>query len=281
MRKFYLKNGNGQMLDLNDSKSMFFMNPTGLGMSKAVSFNTDGSGFFSQAESSINQINIVGNIVITSNHYNRYKWLVSFLKASDKLVFIYVPSGTTEYLLDVECEYLTKTEIQNGVLSCPVSFKGLSLWYKQSPEVAKIVQTLPVDTPFVYPCTYPMQYTVNSDNTLQLVAQGHIPAAIDLYVRGELVNPIITLQSAAGSLIGRLDLKNTTVQNGQWLHMSSKYNGEAGLWIGGVSRNDLINLNDNCFFRLPTDMTCTLTVTDDAMSYTTVTVYIYEYYESV
>ena len=280
MRKFYIQNGNGQKINLNDKNSYFFSSPTGLGFTRSITYNTDGSGFADAAETTIDQINIVGEIIITKSPYTRYRMLADFLIQSDKLTLIYAPTDSTEYYLDVKLEYITKTEMQAGTLTCPVSFKALSLWYKKSPQRYSIVQPLSVENPFRYPCRFPMQYTVDAATENTIKAGGHIPAALDIYVKGRLVNPVIELKTTAGKTIGKMRLRGT-VPNKKYLHLCSKYNGEAGVWVDGVNNINSITLSDNTFFRLPQGTACVLSVTDDSQADTDVTVYAYEYYLTV
>ena len=280
MRKFYIQNNKGSRIDLNDKNSYFFSSPTGLGSTRTVTYNTDGSGFADVADSTTEQINIVGEIIITRNPYSGYRSLADFLIQSERLVLIYSPTDGQEYYLDVKLEYITKTEIQAGTLTCPVSFKGLSLWYRKSPKAYSIVQPLTVANPFRYGCRYSMQYTVDAltDNTIR--AGGHIPAALDIYIKGRLVNPVIELKTETGKSIGEMRLSGTVPQK-KYLRLCTKYNGEAGIWVDGVNSINSINLTDNTFFRLPQGTRCILSVTDDSQADTDVTVYVYEYYLTV
>lgn len=280
MRKFYLQDENGLRLDLNNTKEYFFSDPTGLGMKKTIAFSADGSGFAGVAERTVDPINIVGNICITKNHYSRYRSLVSFLMRAQTLTFIYIPSGSDEYCVDVECEYITKTEIAAGVLTCPVSFRGKTLWYRMTPTIINIVQPFDIENPFVYDAEYSMTYTLDGVTDATITAEGHVPAAIDLYVRGKLVNPVIKLQTIDGELLGRCKIAETVAARST-LRLCTKYNGEAGIWIDGISKTDSIDLTDNVFFRLPIGTRCLLSVTDDSQTDTNVTVYVYEYFLTV
>ena len=280
MRKFYIQNNKGSRIDLNDKNSYFFSSPTGLGVTKSITYTTDGSGFADVADSTTDQINIVGEIIITNSPYSGYRSLADFLIQSERLVLIYSPTDGQEYYLDVKLEYITKTEMQAGTLTCPVSFKALSLWYKKSPQRYSIVQPLAVSNPFRYPCGFPMQYTVDAltENTIR--GGGHIPAALDIYVKGRLVNPVIELKTETGKSIGKMRLQGTVPQK-KYLRLCTKYNGEAGIWVDGVNSINSINLADNTFFRLPQGTRCILSVTDDSQADTGVTVYVYEYYLTV
>jgi|LSQX01.3.fsa_nt_gb uncharacterized phage infection (PIP) family protein YhgE len=80
---------------------------------------------------------------------------------------------------------------------------------------------------------------------------------------------------------GRISLEGLTLEGNQWLHISSKYNGELGVWAGGVDVSQYIDLNDNSFFRLPVNTACVLTISDDTYAATNVWVYVYEYYLTV
>lgn len=281
MRKFYLQNHKPERLDISQANSFFLSSPTGLGMNRSFGYNTDGMGFASVSEKMWDQINIVGDIIISQNCYSRYRTLADFILNANKLIFIYAPDGNREYCLDVECEYITKTEINAGTLTCPISFRALTPWYRTEPDTCRIVQTIPIKKPWKYPCTYPMRYSVIQNNSTVLRAKGHIPAALDVYVKGKLVNPVITLKRANdGKTIGRLN-PQITVQKTQTLHLCTKYNGDAGVWIDRRSIVNQINLSDNVFFRLPVNENCTITLTDDEYSTASMTVYIHNYYNAV
>lgn len=279
VRKFYLQNEHGSRFDLNTTA--FFTNPAGLGMSQSVVYSGAKDGFFMVAEHSKNQINPVGDIVIKSDHYATYQRLVDFITNAKRLSLVYKPTNT-EYFIDVHCEYITKTELNTGVLTCPVSFRALGLWYSKTPSIYRIVQALPVENPKRYPYSYVYKYNVEDSSSRTIKANGHIDAALEISVKGALTNPKIELmRKRDNSLIGRISLEGLTVEGNKWLHISSKYNGELGVWVGGVDVSQYIDLNDNSFFRLPVNTACVLTISDDTYAAMNVWVYVYEYYLTV
>lgn len=161
-----------------------------------------------------------------------------------------------------------------------MSFKALSLWYRKSPQRYRIIQPLTVDNPFRYGRSFPMQYTLDAITENTITAEGHIPSAVDIYIKGKLVNPKIELKTTSGSTIGRMQFSGT-VPAKKYLQLSTKYNGDAGVWVDGENSINKINLADNTFFRLPQGTRCVLSVTDDSQADTDVAVYLYEYYLTV
>jgi len=278
LRKFYLINGAGIRLNLNDPKSLFFQNPAGLGMAKTLTYNTSGTGFFGLSKETANQINVVGDIVITTLPYGRFRNLIDFLTITP-LVLEYAPTNAGTYFLDVDLEYITKTELKAGVLTCPVSFKGKGLWRRSTPTVIRIERPAELDEPSIYPFAYPYQYGILPDRTKILTAGGHIPAALEVQVTGEIKNPVITLTKGS-TVIGKMVLA-TTVPSGKKLVFSSKYNGESGVWIDGEDASQYIVLSQSSFFRLPPNTQGIITVEGDEPFDGSVIVTVHSYYAAV
>ena len=280
MRKFFLQNELGTRIDLNDTESYFLSNPSGLGMTQTFGYSSDGSGFASVAEKRREQINVVGDILISSNHYARYASLLGFIQSAARLSLCYQPYGSTEYYLDVECEYLTKTEIAAGVLTCPISLRGLTLWYKLTPRIINIIQPAQFENAFIYDAEYSMTYTLEGQTDTSITAGGHVPAAIDLYITHSLVNPTVSLIASDGELLGRCRLTGN-VPNGATFRLCTKYSGESCVTVAGVNKINNVDITDNVFFRLPVGRSCFLSLTDDSHVDVNMTLYLYEYYTAV
>lgn len=80
-----------------------------------------------------------GQIAGTLNfiNYDNYTSFVNFVEGSENLRFGYkIPysdGSNKEYFKDVNIQSLSKTQLQtNGILSEPVVFDCLSLWYEEN-----------------------------------------------------------------------------------------------------------------------------------------------------
>ncbi len=281
MRKFYLENHRGQRLNLNNTKNFYLVNPTGLGASCNFAFSTSGNGFFSTTDKTKNQINVVAEIAIMKG-YAGFTTLMNFINRAEPLTLVYAPNGKTEYYADVECEYLTKTELVSGILICPVSFRGLELWRLVKPNEFLIRPPKTVPMPTIYPFSYDYQYyTLTGDDSI-IYASGHIDAALEIKVKGKIVNPVIELRkSNTGELVGTMRLKNLTVPASGTLKFSSRYGGRSGVWLGNQDITNKIDLTTSTFFRMPPNTPCRLTITGDESDDMDIRVDVYNYFDAV
>ncbi len=125
MRTFALKNA-----DTNERYSLmsvnhYFSDPAGLGTNYDISGVNTGNTFV--VASKRRAINAPSGNMIFSN-YNEYNKFIEFCNC-ERLQFCYSPNGK-ERMMDVSLASCEKTEAAaNGMLTCPVTFNGLSWWY--------------------------------------------------------------------------------------------------------------------------------------------------------
>lgn len=280
MRRFYLQNSIGERVDLNVAPYIL-TDPEGLGFGFSDTMSHIGDGMFKRTYRDYSVNKIVFNLNIVSDPYENYRTLSNFLNKGYELMFVYAPTETSgEYFCDVDVEYINKGEITDGnILQLPCSLCCRSLWYK---EIVKVMDIFPTSSTGQsrFDLKYDFTFIPDSvDGACQIKAGGHIPSGLKIVVDGILHNPVISLTSADGTLIGKMEL-NKTIASGETLVLSSTYQ-DSGCWIDGVSQLNLLDITHNNFFRVPLNETCTLAISSDQADDINAQIYIYDYYRSI
>ena len=97
---------------------------------------------------------------------------------------------------------------------------------------------------------------------------------------GPLSNPKLTLLGPTGAVIGLLDLSGIGIDTDERLIYSTKF-GKIGVWKDGTDLLPELDLNNNNFFDVPINQTCTLRLESDTDIETVATIQLFEYYRSV
>ena len=277
MRKFYLENSIGERRDLQTKQEIHLREPAGLGWADNNTY-ADARGFFPRTDSRPVQPAVTGDFVIAG--YATYKALADWIHQGYELTLVYDPSGT-EYRIDIDILSLQKGEINAwGRLECPFAMAAKTPWYK--PTTRELVIAPPASEVGYkrYSYAYPYQYAAASlSNSVEILAAGHMPAAIYMTIPGPLTNPCITL-SLDGTEIGKMDLNGVSVASGETLIFSTRF-GTIGVWKDSTDLLEYLDLNNNNFFEIPTGDTCVLTIESDSDIATTATIQLNEYYRSV
>lgn len=119
---------------------------------------------------------------------------MNFIEGSESLKFAYeIPfkNGSKEYLKDIQIQSLGKTQLQpNGILSEPVIFDCLSLWYEENTVTYTIEpQTNEIRWNFKWNSRF-KDYNIRN---LQYKNQGHVEAPILVEINGAVNNPKIEI----------------------------------------------------------------------------------------
>lgn len=138
-----------------------------------------------------------GQITGTLNfiNYDNYTSFVNFVEGSESLRFGYrIPysdGSRKEYFKDVNIQSLSKTQLQtNGILSEPVIFDCLSLWYEENTVIYAIE---PQTNEIRWDFRWDSKFTDYDTRNLQYINQGHVEAPIYVEMDGHLINPQIEL----------------------------------------------------------------------------------------
>lgn len=185
IRKFWLTNGTttGGVLNewhfTDESFKSFLHNPQGLGFSKTLSLVRYGNRQ-NITDSSDNFPSVQGELMFyddeNSDRYEKYNDFVRFVSYSPLVFHYQLPyldalDNDIIYTLDCDAVSLQKTETKtDGVLTCPVTFTGLSFW-----KASKIT-------------------TTGTATSYTLTNNGDFPVGFEITVKGSLTNPYVTLE---------------------------------------------------------------------------------------
>lgn len=134
------------------------------------------------------QINGTANFSSYDNFYN----FVNFIESSTSIRLIYIipfKNGLKRYLRDVNIQMLDKSEKKtNGIISEPIVFDCLSLWYEENTAIYTIEpQTDEIRWDFTWDSKF-KEYNVRN---LQYKNKGHVEAPILVEISGAVNNPKI------------------------------------------------------------------------------------------
>lgn len=272
MRRYFLENSIGERKDLQTRRALFLHMPTGMGWADNNTY-ADARGFFPRTDSRPAQSTPSGEFVVGG--YDKYKELVDWIFKGYDLTLVYSPDGT-EYMIDVDFISVAKGELERGVLVCPFTMAAKTPWYR--PTTREMVIAPPASEVGYkrYPHSYAHQYASSSlSNSVEILAAGHMPAALYLSIPGPLTNPVVTLSSG-----GKMALDGITVASDEVLVFSTRF-GEIGVWRDGADLLEYLDLLNDNFFEIPTGERVTLTIKSDSDIATVATIKLYEYYRSV
>lgn len=278
-RQFKIVNSIGEEIDLNGTEELF-VSPAGLGYVQQNNMAAIGSGFYKNAKKSYPARNIVGMIVFAGDDpYTQYREFVNFVNKGYDLTMKYKPNEPNEYLCDIDIEYINKTELKVGVLECPVSFYAKTPWYQKTPQTIRIVPGGGGNIS-KFDVTFDFAFVGEATNgTAQIQTLGHLPASLEIVVPGPVTNPSIKLVSSDGTVEGLMTLA-AEIDEGSTLRYSSKYL-DTGVWIDGEEQIEALDMNNENFFRVPTEGVHSLVIETEGVADINATVYIYNYYRSV
>lgn len=249
MRKFYLEI-DGVRISLNNESGIFFTNPSGLGTTMGNSFTEISDGFFRTTNKKQKQGSIAGDLTFFSSAYTAYETFVNSLFTAKKIVFVYDPAGV-EYFIDVELNYITKTEsVLGAYMTVPISFIPLSMWYTET--------------------------TLTGTGSVSVSAGGHIGAAVVVEVSGELVNPVITLASG-GEAFAACNL-NYEMDAADVLEYSTLYD-DSHVYLNGDDAIGRVFAFSNLYSHKTGAFT--VSVTDDNSASPSFTVVVRKYWRTV
>lgn len=192
VREFKLVNEKGQeysLMNINDY--CLLTEPTGLGYSYSTEYERLENTFIANLRKvEQGQINGIVNFL----KYDNYKNFIDFIESSEKLKFSYkIPfeQGVKEYFKDVNIQSVPKSEIQtNGLISEPVIFDCLSLWYEEN----TVIYTIQPETGEIrWDFRWDSRFTDYDSRNLTYINKGHVEAPVLIEMSGHLVNPKIEL----------------------------------------------------------------------------------------
>ena len=181
MRRFKLKNSNGETFDLM-RRDAFFSGPDGLGFEETIEFAQLGDQYVNTYQYS-GQMTISGEMYFDG--YNQYKEFIKFI--TEEMTILYCPLDTW-YEADCILQSISKGEIDvtSKRLICAVAFVRKSVWhsdrtfFKSNPSVGDGK---------VYAYTYPYTYAEAVAGDIMIQNNGTMESSCSLHIIGPVLNP--------------------------------------------------------------------------------------------
>ena len=282
VRKFLLENEKGQQFDMNNyKKGCLLTNPTELGYSNKSEFYQIGNTFIETIRT-VEQKNPSG--IANFNSYDKYKEFIDFIEMSYKLKFVYIVPfelGYKTYYRDVSISAIQKTEKQAKMLSCPVSFYGLSLWYLATTAIYEMTAG---ENEMRWDFVWDSRFSNYSNRSLSYINEGHVEAPIEVTINGNVKNPKIELY-VEGDLYQTVKF-NITLSQYEKLSYGTRENNfyllkeEADGTTTDIFNLDVVDFENDNVIRLPKGKSCEIRlVAENDIS--SAEVIIYSYFKAV
>lgn len=265
VREFKLINEKGQEFSLTKIHSHCLLtDPAGLGYAYTTEYQQLGESFVNNLRN-IQQGQISGTLNFIN--YDNYTSFVNFIEGSENLRLGYkIPysdGSVREYFKDIVIQSLEKTQLQpNGILSEPVVFDCLSLWYEENTVIYTIE---PQTNEIRWDFEWDSRFTDYDTRTLQYINQGHVEAPIYVEIDGQIINPKIELY-VEGELYQTVAINIDIAQYEKLLYDSRENQFFIGKQNTDGSKTSLFSLdyidfgNDNVI-RLPKNRSCEIRLT--------------------
>ena len=193
IRNFYLENEKGNKIDFQSFNGCLFLyKVSGLGYEENISYEQVGDTFISINKQLV-QKPIEGTLEFDENSYNEYHKFVNFINRSKNLKLIYVPklSNRIEFYRDIDFIRIDKSEEDNfGILSCPISMKPKTLWYKKE-DVKIEITSIPNEVRWDF--KWDSIFIDYNNKNIIYENMGHTESAIQVVMNGYIKNPTITV----------------------------------------------------------------------------------------
>lgn len=291
MRQFYLINADGQKYNLiNDMTRAFLWQPSGLGFQYDKDY-MESDGFFFEMNSAVSQTAKTGVLVFFKDPYTQYKAFMDYISSSEGLRLAYSPKGNTWYYVDIDIEYVEKSEIEeNGTLQCSISMlpkTPMYLPYELNIDLSgdlgsSIKQYGGVNYAYKYDYTY-SNTAVAGEIEFEIPAQ--MDSGLEITIFGAISSPVMEFY-ASGEKIGEIDLSSISVLAGDYVKYSSIptsagiYQSVSGV-VDDITEQIGLNADYPSFFLLPPNQTIKAVLQADVLTGTSASIKVYEYFMSV
>ncbi len=193
IRNFYLENEKGNKIDFQSlDGGIFLYKVSGLGYEENISYEQVGDTFI-PINKQLVQKPIEGTLEFDEKSYNEYHKFVNFVNRSKKLKLIYVPKLTNriEFYRDIDFIRIDKSEEDDfGILSCPISMKPKTLWYKKE-DVKIEITSIPNEVRWDF--KWDSIFIDYNNKNIIYENMGHTESAIQVAMNGYIKNPTITV----------------------------------------------------------------------------------------
>lgn len=291
MRQFYLINADGQKYNLiNDMTRAFLWQPSGLGFQYDKEY-MESDGFFFEMNSAVSQTAKTGVLVFFKDPYTQYKAFMDYVSSSEGLRLAYSPKGNTWYYVDIDIEYVEKSEIEeNGTLQCSISMLPKTPMYLPYELNIDLSGDLGTSIKQYGGLSYAYKYDYTYSNTavageIEFEIPAQMDSGLEITIYGAISSPVMEFY-ASGSKIGEIDLSSISVLAGDYVKYSSVptsagiYQSVSGV-VDDITEQIGLNADYPAFFLLPPNQTIKAVLQADVLTGTSASIKVYEYFMSV
>lgn len=286
MRKLAFENEYGDRYSINGEHDIYSTALSGFGYSKAPSVENLGSGFFAETDTSKEPQQTIGfTLTFTQDAYAAYERLLDWINNQRVLYLVYIPLGGVEYIRRVTVRSIAKTELtMTRWLEVPITLSCLTPWAHPAALAISMTGLSPYAKRF--PHRYPYRYGSSAAGAYaaDINPDGHLPAAIRFVYRGAVVNPVLTLSGASGTIYGRCAI-TTSLEATDTLEISSLAQDSYVRKISGdgivTDLIDVVARVPEVYPRAPVNEACTLRFAAADTPTGKATAYVYYYRRTV
>lgn len=291
MRQFYLINADGQKYNLiNDMTRAFLWQPSGLGFQYDKDY-MESDGFFFEMNSAVSQTAKTGVLVFFKDPYTQYKAFMDYISSSEGLRLAYSPKGNTWYYVDIDIEYVEKSEIEeNGTLQCSISMLPKTPMYLPYELNIDLSGDLGSSIKQYGGLSYAYKYDYTYSNTavageIEFEIPAQMDSGLEITIYGAISSPVMEFY-ASGTKIGEIDLSSISVLAGDYVKYSSIptsagiYQSVSGV-VDDITEQIGLNADYPSFFLLPPNQTIKAVLQADILTGTSASIKVYEYFMSV
>ena len=269
--EFYLEDAIGRRIDLNATSDVSFVHTTGLGVSLSPDTASLGEGFFTLVNTDEEPVNrIVGDLVFKPDAYPRYRDFINWTSRAGELIFVYCPYGANRYYREVQIKQIEKSVRGKWrELSCAATFICLTPWYL--PTALNLNFETDPENAMRYEFTFDDNLTYGAASSgaysVEIPAEGHIPAALNVRYAGASANLQISLTGLdTGTIYGACKISAeslatdiielNTSKRDSYIKKIASDGAETDLLLAGD-----VDITSEPFFRAPTSEKSVLSIT--------------------
>lgn len=190
----------------------FLKDPKGLGFSKKYSSYKIGSvEIITNEEYDLPKITGSINFIKGSieDKYRDYQEFLSFISQGNVKLYYQTPNTLDMYYCEGIITNLDKGEVeQNGVLTCPFSFKATTTWRNSKQRIVTTINTPTTDKGKYYDLERDYSYAGTSFDNIELVNRGYEDVGFELEIKGNVTDPKLSI-SQNGKQYGVLQILGT------------------------------------------------------------------------
>lgn len=144
----------------------------------------------------------LGFTVFFLKGYEGYTAFLNFVKVAKGAVRLFYKIGDESRFCYVAIKGLTKTQLENGVISSKLTLDKLSLWINRDTTTITVTED---KNGKVFPFLYPTVYSTSFVGTATVINDGEVKAPLNVMITGAVKNPTLEVIKN-GEVISKLRL---------------------------------------------------------------------------